>query len=103
LLKVLGELLHNANKFTREGYISIECDEKDEHHVYIAVSDTGSGIPEGEQERIFTQFTKLNDFNEGLGMGLTLSRRIARLLGGELTLDTTYHNGARFVLTLPKN
>jgi signal transduction histidine kinase len=103
LLKVLAELLQNANKFTEQGRITIACSEKDEQTVCFTVSDTGPGIPAAEQEHIFTQFTKLNNFNEGLGMGLTLSRHIARLLGGELTLDTTYSDGARFVLTLPKN
>ena len=102
VLKVLGELLYNANKFTEQGCITIECFEKDDNNVCFSVSDTGSGISYHDQERIFTQFTKLNDFNEGLGMGLTLSRQIARVLGGELVLDTTYTDGARFVLTLPK-
>lgn len=102
VLKVLGELLYNANKFTEQGSITIDCFEKDDNNVCFSVSDTGSGISYHDQERIFTQFTKLNDFNEGLGMGLTLSRQIARVLGGELVLDTTYTDGARFVLTLPK-
>ncbi len=102
LLKVLNELLHNANKFTEQGCITIECYSKDEQHVCFSVSDTGPGIPQVDQERIFTQFTKLNNFNEGLGMGLTLSRHLAQLLGGELILDTTFSEGSRFIMTLPK-
>ena len=101
LLKVLSELLHNANKFTQEGVISISCVQTDDQSVSFIVSDTGPGIAEELHEHVFTQFTKLDDFNEGLGMGLTLCKKIAGLLGGHITLDAAYTKGARFVLTLP--
>jgi signal transduction histidine kinase len=67
------------------------------------VTDTGVGIPATESERVFDQFTKLDSFNEGLGLGLTLCRKIITLLGGTILLDTTYVGGARFVITLPIN
>jgi signal transduction histidine kinase len=101
LLKVLSELLHNANKFTQEGSITIGCAQTENQSVSFIVSDTGPGIAQDQQERVFTQFTKLDDFNEGLGMGLALCRKLAGLLGGHITLDGTYTKGARFVLTLP--
>ena len=101
LLKVLSELLHNANKFTQEGSITISCTQTDQQSVSFIVSDTGPGIAPDQHENVFTQFTKLNDFNEGLGMGLTLCRQLAGLLGGQITLDAAYTKGARFVLTLP--
>jgi len=101
LLKILSELLHNANKYTQEGSITISCDQVDYQSVSFSVSDTGPGIAKELHEYVFTQFTKLDDFNEGLGMGLTLCRKIAGLLGGHITLDATYTKGARFVLTLP--
>ena len=101
LLKVLSELLHNANKFTQEGSITISCTQTDQQSVSFIVSDTGPGIAPDQHENVFTQFTKLNDFNEGLGMGLTLCRKLAGLLGGRITLDETYTKGACFVLTLP--
>ncbi len=101
LLKVLSELLHNANKFTQEGSITIGCAQTDNQSVSFFVSDTGPGIVKDQQENVFTQFTKLNNFNEGLGMGLTLCRKLAGLLGGYIKLDETYTKGARFVLTLP--
>lgn len=101
LLKVLSELLHNANKYTREGSIAISCIQPDSQSVCFMVSDTGPGIAEEHHEHVFSQFTKLDDFSEGLGMGLTLCRKLAGLLGGHITLDAAYTKGARFVLTLP--
>jgi signal transduction histidine kinase len=101
LLKVLSELLHNANKYTQEGTITISCSQLDSQFVSFVVSDTGPGIAQDQHENVFTQFTKLNDFNERLGMGLTLCKKLAGLLGGHITLDGTYTKGARFILTLP--
>ena len=101
LLKVLSELLHNANKYTQEGSITISCIQPDSQSICFMVSDTGPGIAEEQHEHVFSQFTKLDDFSEGLGMGLTLCRKLAGLLGGHITLDAAYTKGARFVLTLP--
>ena len=101
LLKVLSELLHNANKYTQEGSITISCIQPDSQSVCFMVSDTGPGIAEEQHEHVFSQFTKLDDFSEGLGMGLTLCRKLAGLHGGHITLDAAYTKGARFVLTLP--
>jgi signal transduction histidine kinase len=101
VLKILSELLYNANKYTNNGSITISNKQLGSNHVCFRVSDTGPGIPLDDRERIFNQFTKLNSFNEGLGMGLYLCRRLATLLGGSLDLDVTYTNGASFVLILP--
>jgi signal transduction histidine kinase len=97
----LEELLYNANKFTNYGSITISNKQLDSKHLCFRISDTGCGIPLDDREKIFNQFTKLNNFNEGLGMGLYLCRRLATLLGGTLDLDITYTNGASFVLILP--
>ena len=99
--KILEELLYNANKFTTNGSIAISNKQLDSKHICFQISDTGPGIPFDDRDRIFNQFTKLNNFNEGLGMGLYLCRRLASLLGGTLDLDITYTNGASFVLILP--
>ena len=103
LLRVLTELLNNANRYTSEGVISIGWYRKDNDAVCFTVTDTGVGIPATESERVFDQFTKLDSFNEGLGLGLTLCRKVITLLGGTILLDTTYVGGARFVITLPIN
>ena len=65
------------------------------------MADSGPGIPEADRERVFTQFVKLNNFNEGLGMGLYLCRQLAHRLGGTLEIDPLYVGGTRMVLTIP--
>jgi Signal transduction histidine kinase len=100
LLFILSELLNNANKFTQQGSITLACSQTDRQTVTFAVSDTGIGIAEGDHERIFTQFTKVNNFTEGIGLGLSLCQRTAVMLGGNLVIDTSYQEGSRFILTL---
>jgi signal transduction histidine kinase len=99
--EIIDELMHNANKFTKKGKITISCQRLDSNHIAFTITDTGVGIPPEKREQIFAPFTKLNSFNEGLGLGLPLCLQKARLLGGDLTLDTTYYSGTRLVFTLP--
>ncbi len=64
------------------------------------VEDTGIGVPVEEAEHIFDEFVQLNEYYDGTGIGLTVARSLARRLGGDIVLDTTYTGGARFVMTL---
>ena len=102
LRSILDELLDNANKFTREGSITISCGQEGAD-IIIAVSNTGASIPVEARDHIFIPFTKLDSFTEGIGLGLTLSRHIAHQLGGDITYDDTYDNGTRFIVKLPIN
>jgi signal transduction histidine kinase len=68
--------------------------------IVLSVVDTGCGIPEEKAEEIFQSFAKVDSFVPGIGLGLTLCRSLVRLIGGEVTLDTNYTNGARFVVKL---
>lgn len=98
--RALALLLDNAQKFTKEGGVVLcvsRCDDK----LQFIVEDTGIGVPAGEAERIFEEFVQLDGYYEGTGIGLTVARSIARRLGGDVVLDTTYQRGARFVMTLP--
>ena len=65
------------------------------------VTDTGCGISSDNQQRVFEPFVKIDEFSEGLGLGLPLCRRLATLLKGEIVLDTSYNAGTRFLLKLP--
>jgi signal transduction histidine kinase len=103
LSSILTELLSNAVRFAPEGTITLSCYLKGEDTIAFAVSDMGPGIAPDDRDRIFTMFTKLDSFTEGIGLGLPLSRHTANLLGGDLVLDDTYTDGTRFVLTLPIN
>lgn len=101
LKRALNPLLDNAIKNTEEGYITLKAS-ADDQHVTLVVEDTGCGIPEKDAETIFERFVKLDTFKEGLGLGLPLSRLIVNRLGGTLHLDTSYKEGARFVVRLNK-
>lgn len=104
LQQILNNLLSNAAKFTERGKIVVSCKENIlDRTVEIAVTDTGIGIHPDSSERIFERFVKLDHDAQGAGLGLTIARLVARLLGGDVKLDTSYHDGARFVVILPKN
>jgi len=100
LLTIIENLLSNARKFTTQGKITLEGAQT-EKGIRIAVTDTGIGIPASDRKRVFHSFVKLNDFSEGVGIGLTLSQILAGKLGGDITIDPDYTTGARFLLTLP--
>ena len=100
LKSVIMEILVNAEKFTDEGGITLSSDMADGMWL-LSVTDTGTGIPEGDEERIFGHFTKIDDFSEGLGLGLTFCKNIALRLGGDVVLDKDYHDGARFIVKIP--
>jgi len=99
---VLALLLENAAKYTEKGRVSLKIVPKN-HFVYFIVEDTGIGIPPKEAEHIFEQFVQLDDYREGTGIGLSVARSITRRLGGDIVLDTSYTNGARFLFSLPKD
>ena len=100
-VRVLVALLDNAVKFTSEGTVKLVV-RTDVSALRFIVEDTGSGIPAEDAEKIFEPFTKLNNFFDGAGLGLTAARSIARRMGGDVVLDTSYAAGARFVYTLPE-
>lgn len=100
--KILNSLLSNACKFSEQGTVTVKCSfNKSAHMVDISVTDTGCGIPVEDSEKIFNHFYKIDNYKEGVGLGLPLARRTARQLGGDVTLDTSYKEGARFIVSLP--
>jgi signal transduction histidine kinase len=100
LRRIFACLLDNAVKYTDKGSITLKA-ELDNTLLKIAVEDTGNGVPTEEAEHIFDRFVKLDNFKEGIGLGLPLGRRLAEQLGGKIELDTTYTDGARFIVSLP--
>ena len=96
----LEELLSNAVRYSDQQHISLHvtCNKE---FVRFVVQDTGNGIAEADRDNIFKFFTKVDDFSEGLGLGLPLTKRHAETLGGNLILDTTYHEGSRFIFEIP--
>lgn len=100
LMRTLRELLYNAAKYSDGRHIALRLSETD-RFIRFVVEDTGLGIVESYYDQMYEPFSKVNDLSEGLGLGLPLSKRHAINLGGDLTLDTTYHDGCRFILEIP--
>jgi signal transduction histidine kinase len=96
----LAEVLMNAVRYSDREHIMARVSRSDAGVRFI-IEDTGKGIAEADRERIFKFFTKADDFSEGLGLGLPLTKRHAQTLGGEFFLDPDYHDGCRFVFELP--
>ena len=101
VVQVLVNMLTNAEKNTTEGSIVLGCSATENPGmVTFSVTDTGLGVPKDKAEEIFKSFTKLDQFKQGLGLGLHICRIIADLLGGRIYLDTTHTGGARFLFAI---
>jgi len=103
--QILLNLVSNAIKFTREGGWAIVSCGVDDTGVEIRVRDSGVGIPPDELERIFDPFQqvgrRLNQPKEGVGLGLAISRDLARAMGGDLSVESTPGEGSTFRVRLP--
>lgn len=101
--QILLNLLSNAIKFGGAKPICVQVARVKDDGVSIAVIDQGEGIPPEDQERIFQEFVQLGktQLQEGTGLGLPISRRLAELLHGSLELESTPGKGSTFTLTLP--
>lgn len=104
LLLMLSYILENSAKFTEAGHIILKVrtkKEKSRKMMFFSVEDTGCGIPSDKVGTIFQRWMKVDEFKEGLGLGLAYCWETAQKLGGELTLDQTSEAGTTFTLRLP--
>ena len=101
LQKILEKVLDNAAKFTTQGLVSVLACHTADGGLDISVEDTGPGIPADKAEVVFEQFTKLDEFSQGTGMGLTLCRTLIEKLNGRIYVDTSYTGGCRIKIELP--
>jgi len=100
--RVLLALLANAGKFTETGIIRLSyTEDKQKRLVRFIVEDTGPGIDAQYKESIFERFVKVDNFTPGTGLGLAVARQIMDIVDGKIYLDTTYLDGARFVVEWP--
>jgi signal transduction histidine kinase/DNA-binding response OmpR family regulator len=104
LKQILINLLSNAVKFTEAGTVTVSA-RRDADTVSVSVSDTGIGIPEHALELIFEEFRQVDSSSTrkygGTGLGLSISRHLARLLGGDIAVQSKAGAGSTFILTIP--
>ncbi|MGQ0713426.1 MAG: sensor histidine kinase [Gemmatimonadaceae bacterium] len=99
-------LVGNAVKFTPSGGRVTVSSGASSDRAFVTVEDTGPGIPAEKLREIFEPFVQLgrslSSGHEGVGLGLAISRDLARAMGGDVTVDSTYGQGATFTLALPR-
>lgn len=101
IVQVLYNLLHNAVKFTDEGVVSVTAELRD-GRVFVSVSDTGSGMDQETQDRVFRRYEQgAGDHGDGIGLGLSISRQLAELHGGTLSVRSAPGSGSVFTFDLP--
>ena len=105
ITQVLLNLVGNAIKFTAQGHVELSVDGQKAPdgawRLCFTVEDTGKGVPRAMQEKIFEPFAQVSRFSGGTGLGLPICRRYARLMGGELTMESEEGRGSIFRFRLP--
>ena len=101
LTTILGHFLDNALKFTERGIVTLGSKFMGDDMLRLYVKDTGPGIPVADRERIFERFVKLNDFIQGMGLGLSVSRMLAYRIGASLGVESEEGRGSIFWIDLP--
>ena len=107
-MQIYVNLLTNAFKFTpADGKVGIHISDLQNGRVAVTIWDTGVGIDKEDHERIFEKFAQVTDTiyarnNDGVGLGLHISRELARRMGGDILIDSQPGKGSRFTVVLPK-
>jgi hypothetical protein len=101
IIQILVNLIGNALRHSPEGSTVRLSFDRTHATASVTVADQGPGIESGDQQRIFERFERVESREGGTGLGLAISRRLARSMGGDVTLDSARGLGARFTLTLP--
>jgi signal transduction histidine kinase len=102
-IQILVNLIGNAVRHSPPGGVVHLAFARTEGTASVTVSDEGPGIDAADQQRIFERFERAGSDEGGTGLGLAISRRLARSMGGDVTLDSAPNAGARFTLTLPSS
>ena len=105
LQQIIKNILSNAIKFTEKGSVTLEIFNPTPDSISFVVLDTGIGISESDQKKVFNVFTQvdstINRKYAGSGLGLSISRELAKLLGGDITVSSQPNIGSKFTLTIP--
>ncbi len=100
LTQILQNLLSNAIRYTKQGGIVCACKRKGDN-LRIEVQDTGDGIPESQMKKIFQEFHQIEENSGGLGLGLSIVDKLARLLGQQIDVSSTLGKGSVFAMEAP--
>jgi PAS domain S-box-containing protein len=104
LRQIIFNLVDNAIKFTNKGFITINCN-KEEKFAVIEVSDTGIGIKEEDQKKLFKPFIQIESYlarkHYGSGLGLSICKKLVELLGGTINVNSEQGKGSTFTVRLP--
>jgi signal transduction histidine kinase len=104
--QILRNLISNALKFTAGGEVRVSAELRDPDLVAFSVADTGVGIADEDRNRIFQEFTQIENPLQrrvhGTGLGLPLSRKLATFLGGELVVESRLGHGSIFTAVIPR-
>ena len=101
LLRSIRELLYNSAKYASGKKATVKV-ESSATKIYYTIEDIGEGISEDGLDSMFDIFVKVDDFTEGLGLGLPLTKQHIKKLGGDLVFDTSYKKGCRFIIDIPR-
>jgi signal transduction histidine kinase len=105
LSQILRNFISNALKFTPEGEVRVTASLRDPHHVEFAVADTGIGIAKDHLPVLFADFvqidTRIQKRLRGTGLGLSLAKKFAELLGGSVSVSSELGRGSRFAVVIP--
>jgi signal transduction histidine kinase len=103
--QILVNLISNAIKFTETGGVTVKIYKSDTSLWQMQVSDTGFGIPENAVQSVFEPFKQLPEANrimrKGYGLGLSITKQLIRLMGGDITVESEVGKGTTFTATLP--
>ncbi|MBP3248233.1 MAG: HAMP domain-containing histidine kinase [Prevotella sp.] len=99
--EIVNNLMQNAVKFTAQGSITLGFDLQQGDKLLLWVLDTGKGIAEEHQKRIFERFFKVDEYVPGTGLGLSVAKSHVESLGGSIGVDSVLDNGSRFWVELP--
>ncbi len=109
--QIMINLLNNALKFTKEGYVKISVSgepgkKDDEENLIFRIEDTGCGIKPEDLEKIFENFSQVdtgkNRSVEGTGLGLSITKQFVRLMNGDIRVESVYGEGSAFTVTIPQ-
>jgi signal transduction histidine kinase/CheY-like chemotaxis protein len=105
LRQILVNVAGNAVKFTLDGHVTIDVARGDPGEIVLSVCDTGVGIPEDQQDKVFAPFEQIDNSATrsfgGTGLGLAVSRQLVTLMGGRIGMQSREGHGTRFEITLP--